>query len=85
MNQSAEIKKFSMESKHHIVKCSLKIADRLIDTHALIDCGPTGIAFVDKDLVHHHQLEENELRESRELEVIDRRPIESGTIMTMAK
>ena len=74
-----------MESKHLVVKCSLKIGDRLIDTHALIDCGATGIAFVDKDFVRHHQLEEKELRESRELEVIDGRPIESGTITTMAK
>jgi hypothetical protein len=52
--QSAEIKEFSMESKHLIVKCSLKIGDKLIDTHALIDCGATGIAFIDKDFVHHH-------------------------------
>ena len=74
-----------MESKHLVVKCSLKIGDRLIDTHALIDCGATGIAFVDKDFVRHYQLEEKELRESRELEVIDGRPIESGTITTMAK
>ena len=29
--------------------------------------------------------QERELKESRELEVIDRRPIESGTITTMAK
>jgi hypothetical protein len=43
------------------------------------------IAFVDKDFVCHHQLEEKELRESRELEVIDGRPIESATITTMAK
>jgi hypothetical protein len=67
------------------VKCSLKIEDKLIDTHTVIDCGATAIAFIDKDFVHHHQLKEKELRESRELEVIDRRPIESGTITTMAK
>ena len=58
---SAEIKESLMESKHLVVKCSLKIGDRLIDTHALIDCGATGIAFVDKDFVRHHQLEEKEL------------------------
>jgi hypothetical protein len=74
-----------MESKHCVVKCSLKIGDRIIDMLMLIDCGAMGIAFVDKDFVHHHQLEERELQESRELEVINGRPIESGTITTMAK
>src|SRR6202142_512404 len=74
-----------MESKHLVVKCSLKIKDQVIDTHTLIDCGATGIAFVDKDFVRHHGLEEKELKESRELEVINGRPIESGTITTMAK
>jgi hypothetical protein len=56
----------------------------LIDTHTLIDCGATGIAFIDKDYVRHHQLEERNLKKSRELEVIDGRPIESGTITMMA-
>ena len=74
-----------MESKHLVVKCSLKIKDKIIQTHALIDCRATGIAFVDKDFVHHHELEERKLRETRELEVIDGRPIKSGTIMTMAR
>jgi hypothetical protein len=68
-----------------MVKFSLKIRDRLIDTHALIDCAAMGIAFVDKDFVHHNQLEEKEIQQSRELEVIDGRPIKSATIMTMAK
>jgi hypothetical protein len=83
--QSAEIKESSMESKHLVVKCSLKIGDKLIDTHTLIDCGATGIAFIDKDFVRHHQLEERKLKESRELEVIGGRPIESGIITPMAK
>jgi sulfur relay (sulfurtransferase) DsrF/TusC family protein len=64
--QSAEIKESSMESKHLIVKCSLKIGDKLIDTYALIDCRATGIVFIDKVFVRHHQLEERKLKESRE-------------------
>jgi hypothetical protein len=83
--QSAEIKESSMESKHLVVKCSLKIEDKIIDTHALIDCVATGIAFIDKDFVRHHQIQEKELKDPRELEVIDGRPIESGAITTMAK
>jgi hypothetical protein len=74
-----------MESKYLVVKCSLKIEGKVIVTHALIDCGATGMAFIDKDFIRHHQLTEQESKESRELEVIDGRPIESGTITTMAK
>jgi hypothetical protein len=74
-----------MESKYLVVKCSLKVEEKIINTHALIDCGATGIAFIDKDFVRHYQLEEKEIRESRELEVIGGRPIKSCTITTMAK
>jgi hypothetical protein len=83
--QSAEIKQSSIESKHLIVKCSLKIEDKVIDIHTLIDCRATGKVFIDKDFVCYHQLKEQKLKESRELEAIDGRPIESGTITTMAK
>jgi hypothetical protein len=74
-----------MERKHLVVKCSLTIVDPIIDTYALIYCTATGIAFIDKDFVCHHLLKKQELRESRELEVIDGRRIESGTITSMAK
>jgi hypothetical protein len=74
-----------MESKHLVVKCSLKIGEKVVNTHASIDCGATGIAFVDKDFVCHNQLEGKELKESQELEVIDRRPIKSGTITSIAR
>jgi hypothetical protein len=83
--QSAEIKESSMERKYFVVKCSLKVGNKTIYNHALIDCGATGIPFIDKEFVRHHQLKEKELKESRELEVIDGRPIESGTITSMAK
>ena len=74
-----------MESKHLIMKCMLKIEDKIVNTHTLIDCRATGIAFIDKEFVYHHQIREEKLKESRELEVIDGRHIESGTITTMAK
>jgi hypothetical protein len=50
-----------MERKHLVVTCSLKIEDRIIDTHTLICCTAMGMVSVDQDLVHHHQLEEKEL------------------------
>jgi hypothetical protein len=74
-----------MKSKHLTVKCSLKVEDKIIDTHALIDSGATGIAFIDKDIVHYHKLKEKILKESRELEVIDGKLIKSGTITTINK
>jgi hypothetical protein len=67
------------------VKCLLKIGNKLIDAHTVIDCGGTGKAFVYKDFVHHHKLKVKELRESGQLEVIDGRPNESETILTMGK
>jgi hypothetical protein len=60
-----------------VVKCSLKIGDRSFGTHTLSDSADLGIAFVDKDFVRHHQLKEIEFNNSRVLEVIDGRPIES--------
>jgi hypothetical protein len=74
-----------MESKYLVMKCLLKMEDKIIDTHALMDCGATEIAFIDKDFVCHHQLEEKKLQELREIEVIDGRPIKLGTITTMTK
>lgn len=61
------------------------MGDRLINIHTSIDCRPTEIALLDKHVVHHHQSGGKELRESRELMVLNGRPIKSGTIMTMGK
>lgn len=82
---SAEIKESLMESMNLVVQCSFKIRNRLIDTHTLIDYIAMWTAAVDKDFVCHHQVEEKELGEWRELEVIDGRSIKLDTIMTMAK
>jgi hypothetical protein len=50
---SAEIMVSLMELKHRVVKYSLKIRDRLIDTHTLLASGGTGKSFVDKDFVRY--------------------------------
>jgi hypothetical protein len=83
--QSSKIKESSMKIKHLVVKCSLEIDGKIIETHALIYCGATTIAIIHKDFVHHQQLKEQDARDSLELEVIDGRPIESGSITTLAK
>ena len=75
----------SMEGKHLVITCSLTIRDQVIQTHALIDCGATGIAFMDQDFARHHKVPLKELKEKRQVEVIDGRTIESGDITHLAK
>ena len=58
---------------------------REIPTHALIDCGAIGIAFMAQDFARHYQIPLQELNDKRHVEVIDRRPTESGDIMHVAK
>jgi len=74
-----------MEGKHLVITCSLTINNQEIPTHALIDCGATGIAFMDQDFARHHQIPLPELKERKQVEVIDGRPIESGDITHIAK
>jgi hypothetical protein len=61
----------SMEGKHLVITCSLTIQDQVIQTHALIDCGATGIAFMDQDFTCHHNIPQKELIETRQVEVIN--------------
>jgi hypothetical protein len=74
-----------MEGKHLVITCSLTVNNQEIPTHALIDCGATGIAFMDQDFARHHQIRLPELKEKKQVEVIDGRPIESGDITHIAK
>jgi hypothetical protein len=80
-----EVLEGSMEGKHLVITCSMTVNNKEIPTHALIDCGATGIAFMDQDFAHHHQIPLQELKEKKQVEVIDGRPIESGDIMHITK
>jgi hypothetical protein len=73
-----------MEGKHLVVVCQLSFNKKNITTHALIDCGATGIAFIDKDFIHHHEIPLTPLQYPRSIEVIDGRPISSGEITHVA-
>jgi hypothetical protein len=75
-----EVLKESMEGKHLVITCSLTVNNQEIPMHALIDCEATGIAFMVQDFAHHHQIPVQELQEKEQVEVINRRPIESGDI-----
>jgi len=74
-----------MEGKHLVITCTLIVNNQEIPTHALIDSGATGMAFMDQDFVCHHQIPLQELKEKKPVEVIDGRPIESGDITHIAK
>jgi hypothetical protein len=75
----------SMEGKHLVIMCCLTVGDQEIQTHALIDCGATGIAFMDQDFARHHNIPILELKKRRQVEVIDELTIKSGDITHLAQ
>jgi hypothetical protein len=75
----------SIEGKHLVLTCSLVNQGQVLQTHALIDCEATGIAFMDHDFACHHKVLLPELKERRQVEVIDGRAIQSGVITHQAK
>ena len=56
----------------------------MISTPALVDCGATGIAFIDKDFVSQHNIPTSRLRTPCQINVIDGRPISSGDVTDIA-
>jgi hypothetical protein len=80
-----EVLEGSMEGKHLVITCSLTVNNEEIPMHALIDCGATGIAFMDQDFSRPHQIPLQELNEKKHVEVIDGRRIESGDITHIEK
>jgi len=80
-----EVLEGSMEGKHLVITCTLTTNNQEIPTHALINCGATGIAFMDQDFTRHHQIPLQELKEKWKVEVINRRPIQSGDLTHVAK
>jgi hypothetical protein len=77
--------KGSTEGKHFVITYTLPLNNHEIPTHALIDCGATGIAIMDQDFAHHLQIPLRKLNQNQFVEVINGRPIESGDITYIAK
>ena len=67
-----------------VVSCTLSYNEILINTHALIDTGATGYAFMDKDFVSTHNIPTLELKKQRTIELIDGRTISSGKVTHLA-
>jgi predicted aspartyl protease len=74
-----------MDGKHLVMMCTLSLNGKEIPTHALIDCGATGYAFIDQDFAHCHELPLCPLKTPCALEVIDRQKISSGDITRLAE
>src|SRR6266705_1362592 len=82
---SIELREDQLEGRHIVMTCFLSFGDVTIQTHALIDCGATGFAFVDENFARQHMIPQTELKKPRTVEVIDGRPIASGSITHLAK
>jgi hypothetical protein len=80
-----EVLEGSMEGSHLVITYIFTVNNQEIPTHALIDCGAMGIAFIDQDFARHHLIPLHELKEKIQVEVIDRRPIKSGDITHLSK
>ena len=74
-----------MDGSHMVISCEIIDNETKILSHALVDCGATGRAFVDQDFVRQHGLPLVRLKVPRIVEVIDGRPISSGAITHVAK
>jgi len=46
----------SLDGKHLVIACAICVNEKPVRTYALIDCGATGIAFVDESNANLHQI-----------------------------
>ena len=74
-----------MDESHIVISTQIQDEPSLISTHALVDCGATGFAFIDEEFARDHNFPLFKLKKPHCLEVIDGRPIESGLITHMTK
>lgn len=51
-----EIRNSLIEGNNLVILCTLTVSTTKINTHALINCGATSIAFVDKAFTHYYNL-----------------------------
>jgi hypothetical protein len=70
-----------LEGGHLVIECSLN----KVRSHALVDCGATGLAFIDENFARQHHWDLIPLHEYRDLEVIDGCRISSGAITHIVK
>ena len=81
----SDIKEESLDENHIVISTQIQDESFLISTHVLVNCRAPGFAFIDKEFARDHNFPLFKLTKPRCLEVIDRRPIESGLITHMTK
>ena len=80
-----ELTEDQLDGKHIVISCSLSFGDIHVQTHALIDCGASGYAFIDEGFALQYQILRFQLKKPRIVEVTDGRPIASGDITPLVK
>ena len=74
-----------VEANHLVMACTIVDNHNDIRSHARIDSGATGYAFIDKAFAKRHNFPLFELKEPRPLTVIDGQPVSSGAITHITK
>jgi hypothetical protein len=69
-----------MDGNHLVILCTLSNHDIKIDTHALVDCGCTGLSFMNEAFIRQHNFPHYQLKNLKTVEVIDGYPISLGDI-----
>jgi hypothetical protein len=70
-----------MDGNHLVIPYTLSDYDIKIDTHALVDCGCTGLSFMNEAFARQYNFPCHQLKNPKTVEVIDGRPISWGDIM----
>lgn len=73
-----------MEVRHLVITCILTMNNQEIPTQMLIHSGTTHIAFMDQNFACHHQIRIQQLKQKKQVEVINGKPIKSGYISHIA-
>ena len=81
----SDVKEESLDENYIVISTQIQDESSLISTHALVNCGATGFAFIDEEFACDHNFPLFKLKKPCCLEVIDGRPIESGLITHMTK
>jgi hypothetical protein len=71
LSSFAMVDQHEMDGNHLILRCSLHDPRNVFKFQALIDCGTTNYAFIDKDYTHLHHLPLHLLTSPKNLIMID--------------
>jgi hypothetical protein len=74
-----------MDGNHLVIPCTLSDHDTKIDTHALVDCGCTGLSFMNEAFTHQHNFPRDQLKNPKTVKVINGHPISSRDITEYVK